>query len=122
MQKTASAEEFIGKHPQWRSVEDDSPDEALILSYALESIDNQRMGKVIKSVKLMSLFVPSELKSVFESDPDLETAFEKLTPYKQREYAEHVSSAKREDTRQRRLEKILPMIRAGKGLNDHYRC
>jgi len=48
-------------------------------------------------------------------------AFRKLTPGKQREYAEHVVSAKRDDTRLRRIEKVLPMITAGIGLHDKYR-
>jgi uncharacterized protein YdeI (YjbR/CyaY-like superfamily) len=39
----------------------------------------------------------------------------------QREYADYIASAKRADTRQRRIEKILPMIVAGVGLNDKYR-
>lgn len=107
---------------QWRFEEGDDMDKALVLSYVLESIENQRQGKIVKPVKSMSLSVPFELEKAFQSDTALKTAFDTLAPYKQREYAEHVSSAKREDTRMRRLEKILPMIRAGKGLNDRYRC
>lgn len=107
---------------QWRFLENAVPDEKLILSYVLEAIENQRAGKIIKPVGVKSLSVPHELESAFESDPDLKAAFKKLAPYKQREYAEHITSAKREDTRLRRLDKILPMIKGGKGLNDRYRC
>ena len=39
----------------------------------------------------------------------------------QREYAEYVSAAKRDDTKQKRIDKILPMIASGAGLNDKYR-
>ncbi len=46
---------------------------------------------------------------------------EAITPGKQREYAEHVASAKRDDTKQKRIDKILPMITAGVGLHDKYR-
>ena len=107
---------------QWRFKEGDDLDEALILSYVLESIKNQRQGKIVKQAKSKSLSVPLELEQALKSDAALKDAFDALTPYKQREYAEHVSSAKREDTRMRRLDKIAPMIRAGKGLNDRYRC
>ena len=40
---------------------------------------------------------------------------------KQREYADHIASAKRDDMKNKRIEKILPMIAAGIGLNDKYR-
>ena len=49
-------------------------------------------------------------------------AFDALTPGKQREYAKYVAEAKREETRLSRTKKIMPMIKAGKGLNDRYRC
>lgn len=45
----------------------------------------------------------------------------RATPGKQPEYADYVREAKRDDTRERRLEKILSMIAKGKGLNDKYR-
>ena len=44
-----------------------------------------------------------------------------MTVGKRREYAEYISSAKREETKEKSLEKILPMIVAGIGLNDRYR-
>ena len=44
-----------------------------------------------------------------------------LTPGRQREYNEHIASAKREATQHSRLAKILPMVLDGKGLNDRYR-
>ena len=48
-------------------------------------------------------------------------SFEAVTPGKRREYAEYVASAKREETRLKRVEKVLPMIEEGVGLNDRYR-
>jgi uncharacterized protein YdeI (YjbR/CyaY-like superfamily) len=51
----------------------------------------------------------------------LSQAFESLSRAKQREYADHVSSAKREETRKNRVLKIIPLILNGKGLNDQYR-
>jgi uncharacterized protein YdeI (YjbR/CyaY-like superfamily) len=55
------------------------------------------------------------------SDYELKVAFEKLTPGKQKEYAEHIGSAKKEKTQVERLEKIKPMVLEGKGLNDKYK-
>ena len=54
-------------------------------------------------------------------DGKAKAAFEKLTKGRQREYAEYIGSAKRAETRQSRLEKCLPMIADGVGLNDRYR-
>ena len=51
----------------------------------------------------------------------MKAAFDKLSPGKQREYTEYISSAKRDETKQKRIEKILPMIDAGIGLHDKYR-
>jgi uncharacterized protein YdeI (YjbR/CyaY-like superfamily) len=44
-----------------------------------------------------------------------------MTPGKQREYCEYISEAKRDATKLKRLEKIIPMIIEGVGLNDKYK-
>jgi uncharacterized protein YdeI (YjbR/CyaY-like superfamily) len=50
--------------------------------------------------------------------PELKTAFEALTPGRQRAYLLHFSQAKQSKTRTARVEKCIPQIFAGKGLND----
>ncbi len=47
--------------------------------------------------------------------------FKAFTSSRQRELAEHISFAKREATKQSRIEKIVPMILDGVGLHDKYR-
>ena len=87
-----------------------------------QTLDNQDQGLFIKSEKKSSKIVlPPELKEALETDPGLKACFEALSPGKKREYAEHVGSAKREATRLSRLDKAIPLIRAGKGLNDRYK-
>lgn len=54
-------------------------------------------------------------------DAKAKAAFGALSPGKQREYADHIADAKRAETRVNRVEKALPLIRAGKGKNDRYR-
>ena len=61
------------------------------------------------------------LKEAFQNDIELQTAFNKFTKGKQREFTEHIANAKREETRISRLEKCIPMIKNGIGLNDKYR-
>ena len=93
----------------------------ILRNYVLEAIQNQKEGKEIKPVTNKEVIIPPELEQALEKDQELKTSFETLTPGRQREYAEYISEAKREATKQKRLEKIKPMIREGKGLHDKYK-
>lgn len=97
-------------------------DENVVLSYVKEAIENQRLGKEIKPErKKKTANIPELLGTALSKDAELKKSYNALTPYKQTEYCEHIASAKREATKQSRLEKIIPMIRQGIGLNDKYR-
>jgi uncharacterized protein YdeI (YjbR/CyaY-like superfamily) len=61
------------------------------------------------------------MQGYFNRDKRLKSAFEKLTPYKQKEYIEHISSAKKKETKIARMEKSIPMILEGVGLHDKYK-
>ena len=78
-------------------------------------------GQEIKPDLKKPLIIPVELKTKFETDQELKNCFDELTLSKQREYSEYISEAKREETKLKRLEKIIPMIRQKIGLNDKYR-
>jgi uncharacterized protein YdeI (YjbR/CyaY-like superfamily) len=105
---------------QWRfnSIEDVNED--LIKSYLLEAIQNQKEGKEIKPEK-KPLTIPDELKEVLASDAQLSEAFDRLTLTNKRDFVEHIETAKRAETKQARLQKIIPMIRDGVGLYDKYK-
>jgi uncharacterized protein YdeI (YjbR/CyaY-like superfamily) len=85
------------------------------------AIEFQDRGEAIAPERHRPIEIPPELNAAFDADPEAKAAFDALTPGKRREYADHVSEAKRADTKARRVEKILPMIRAGGGLHDKYR-
>ncbi len=106
---------------QWRFEKDDPIETELILAYIEEAIDNSKEGKEIKPQRKKGVTILSFLKSALDQNAELNSAFEKLTPGKQREYAEHIGAAKREETNFSRLEKCTPMIIAGKGLHDKYK-
>lgn len=106
---------------QWRFSSIEEIDERLILEYCYEAIQNQKDGKEIKIERNKPLVIPPELESVFEKNRELKLLFEGFTKSKQREFADYIASAKREATKQSRLEKIIPMILSGVGLNDKYR-
>lgn len=90
--------------------------------YVEEAIECQKAGKELKPKRnTKPIEIPVEMKEAFENNLAFEQAFHKLTPGKQREYCEHIASAKREETKISRLEKIIPMIIDGKGLHDKYK-
>ena len=78
-------------------------------------------GIRIKRVRHAGVNPPAILRSALHADNKADAALRLLTPGKQREYANYVAEAKREETQRRRVEKILPMISDGRGLNDRYR-
>lgn len=120
--KLINAQEGVTKAlRQWKFDENDSIDSDLILKYLHESIENTLAGKEVKPVGKKGVVLPKLLKDTFKNDMKLKLAFEKLTPGKQREYAEHIETAKREETKLSRLAKITPMIYEGKGLHDKYK-
>lgn len=106
---------------QWRFENIDEVDEKLVLAYAKEALTNAEANKKVVPKKKTIVETPIELEEAIKNDKQLKSQFEALTPYKQKEYKEHIGSAKQEKTRIARLEKCIPMILAGKGLNDKYK-
>lgn len=106
---------------QWRMESSADIKTSVIKSYVKESIRNLRSGKSIESDRAKPNVVPVELQSALKKNRVASEKFEAMRPGLRREYADYIADAKRADTRQRRLEKILPMISAGIGLNDKYR-
>jgi uncharacterized protein YdeI (YjbR/CyaY-like superfamily) len=107
---------------QWRLEEKDIIEEKILIRYVEEAIENCKAGKELKPSKAKkNIELPTLLKNQLTKNTNLKKAFDALTPGKQREYAEHISSAKRETTQLSRLEKITPLIQAGKGLHDKYK-
>lgn len=92
--------------------------EPTIKAYIFEAIQIEKAGLKVEMKKTSEFEMPEELKRKFEEDPDLKNAFEALTPGRQRGYLLYFSKAKQSKTRQSRIEKYIPKIFEGKGLND----
>lgn len=107
---------------QWRFESKKDIKVRLIRAYVKEAIALQQQGQEIKPSRSKSQSVPTELSEALDKNKKAKSAFAKLTPGRQREYSEYIEQAKRQDTKQRRISKILPMIADGIGLNDQYRC
>lgn len=93
----------------------------ILKAYVDEAIQNQKEGKGVKVERNKSFTLPIELQNTFNADRILKQAFDKLSFSKQREYCEYISDAKRDTTKESRIQKIKPMIEAGIGLNDKYK-
>lgn len=106
---------------QWRFSSSSELDEKLILAYLSEAIANAHAGKVLKAQARSKNFTMPDLLAKALEESGLTQAFFKFTPGKQYEFVEHIDSAKLEKTKLSRIEKILPMIDKGVGLNDKYR-
>lgn len=106
---------------QWKFVEGDEIDDKLILSYILEATENSKAGKQVKPKRTTEWEVPPLMQAVLDESKELNAAYQVLTPGKQKDYANYIGEAKREATQKSRMEKIIPMILAGKGLWDKYK-
>ncbi len=92
--------------------------EAVIKAYIHEAIAVEEAGLEVELKKNEEYSVPEELQQKFAENPAFKEAFEALTPGRQRAYLLHFSQAKQAKTREARIEKYLPHILEGKGLND----
>ena len=107
---------------QWRFDKNDEIDKVKIQDYVRQAMHNIDIGNEIKPErKTKKVIIPEMLANAFQSDASLKSKFEEFSPSKQREFTEYIQDAKREATKESRLQKILPMIKNGVGLNDKYR-
>ncbi len=92
--------------------------EHTLKAYIYEAIEVEKAGLEIPFKKHTEFIIPEELQHRFDEMPALKTAFEALTPGRQRAYILHFSEPKQSKTRESRIEKWTQQILHGKGLND----
>lgn len=90
----------------------------VLKSYIQESIDIEKAGLKVKLKKTSEYKIPAEFQKKLKEVPGLKTAFAALTPGRQRGYLYHFSQPKQSKTREARVEKYVPQILSGKGLDD----
>ena len=106
---------------QWRFTSADQIDTTEILEYTSEAIKNEELGLKLKPAKFEAVELAPLLTAAFAEDLALKTAFEKLTPGRQKEYSLFLNDAKQDVTKSKQLEKIIPLIMQGIGLHDKYK-
>jgi uncharacterized protein YdeI (YjbR/CyaY-like superfamily) len=92
--------------------------ESTLKAYILEAIELEKAGVKVNYKKTPDYIIPEEFQSKLDGIPSLKTAFESLTPGRQRAYIFYFSQPKQSKTRQARVEKYIQQILNGKGLND----
>jgi uncharacterized protein YdeI (YjbR/CyaY-like superfamily) len=92
--------------------------EPILKAYIHEAIEVEKVGLKVKLKKTSDFPVPEEFQKQLDAIPALKTAFDALTPGRQRGYLFHFSAAKQSKTRESRVKKCMPQILNGKGLND----
>ena len=83
-----------------------------------EAVKAEAEGREVPFIESSEPELPEELLRRMDELPVLKTAFEALTPGRRRAYAIYFSGAKQAKTREDRVEKYIPVILEGKGLND----
>ncbi len=93
---------------------------AILKAYIFEAIEVEKAGLKVNLKKHEDFIIPEEFKKKLSAKGShaLKTAFEALTPGRQRGYILYFSAPKQSKTRDARIEKSIPQILNGKGLND----
>ena len=92
--------------------------ETILKIYIYEAIEVEKAGLKVNFKKTTEYNIPEEFQIKLNKIPSLKTAFYALTPGRQRGYMLYFSAPKQSKTRKSRVEKYMPQILNGKGLND----
>ena len=92
--------------------------QTILKAHIYEAIEVEKAGSEVKFKKTEEFILVEEFKKRLDELPDLKKVFEALTPGRQRAYMLHFSAPKQSKTRESRVEKCIPQILDGKGLND----
>ncbi len=90
----------------------------ILKAYIFEAIEVERAGLKVELKKTTEFNMPEEFQNKLKDNPALNKAFNLLTPGRKRGYLLYFSAPKQSKTRASRIEKSVPQILEGKGLND----
>jgi uncharacterized protein YdeI (YjbR/CyaY-like superfamily) len=104
--------------PQVCSVREIVKIKTILRTYIHEAIEVEKAGLEVRSKTTSEFKIPEEFQNKLDETPALKTAFDALTPGRQRAYLFYFSQPKQSKTREKRVEKCMRQILDGKGLND----
>ncbi len=108
----------VGRQIRFTSAVQIADMERTIKTYIYEAIEVEKAGLKVEMKKTGDFPMADEFKTKLDAIPALKEAFEGLTPGRQRGYLLYFSQAKQSKTREARVEKYIPQILAGKGVDD----
>ena len=103
---------------RFRNIREIQGMKAVLKAYISEAIKVEKAGLKVNYKETAEFAIPEEFQNRLDKSRALKTAFDGLTPGRQRGYLFHFSQPKQSQTRASRVEKCLPLILKGKGLND----
>jgi uncharacterized protein YdeI (YjbR/CyaY-like superfamily) len=107
-----------GRQIRFTNVQEIVEMETILKAYIYEAIEVEKAGLEVKKKEHKEFIIPEELQNKFDEMPTFQSAFESLTPGRQRAYIFYFSKPKQSKTRESRIEKYIQRIFDGKGLND----
>jgi uncharacterized protein YdeI (YjbR/CyaY-like superfamily) len=107
-----------GRQIRFTSLRDIVEMKTILKAYVHEAIEVEKAGLKVNFKKPTEFKIPEEFQNKLDETPALRTAFEALTPGRQRGYLLYFSAAKQSKTRESRIEKCMQQIFDGKGLDD----
>jgi uncharacterized protein YdeI (YjbR/CyaY-like superfamily) len=110
----------LGRWVKFTSVPEIVKMEPVLKAYIYEAIEVEKAGVKVKLKETSDYPVPEEFQSKLDAMPALKAAYNALTPGRQKAYLLHFAQPKQSKTREARVEKWIPQILAGKGINDDY--
>jgi len=106
-----------GRQMRFENVQDILDKKSIIIDYIFEAVEIEERGEKVE-IKKEATPIPEEFQIKLNENSDLKSAFEALTAGRQRAYLIHFSAPKQSKTREARIEKSIPNILDGKGMNE----
>ena len=116
IQQTANVQ--AARQARFTSAKEVAGMERTLKACIFEAIEVEKAGLKVKLKKTAAFSVTKEFQKKLDKNPALKTAFAALTPGRQRAYLLHFAAPKQSKTREARIEKYMPQILNGKGLNN----
>ena len=107
-----------GRWAKFTSAREITGMKTVLKAYIQEAIEAEKAGLKVTFKKTAEFAVPEEFQNKLDENPALKAAFKALTPGRQRGYLLYFSAAKQSKTRASRVEKCVPQILSGQGIND----
>ena len=108
----------VGRQIRFNNVREMAEMASILKTYIYEAVEVEKSGLKVSAKENPPLTLPEEFQTRLDKIPKLKTAFNALTPGRQRAYSFYFSAPKQSQTRESRIDKCMKQILNGKGLND----